>query len=189
MLSKNQRSYISDTIFAAGDVLYDPLNIDDPSYYMGDIYSILMVISTMLDMLSHSTILQKVIAYSNRAQLLRTEWISEFFNTLQTLSATVSPNADPGQEEGFACYSFVPKSSVPVKVIVLDVTQSETDGDPSTVYHGFLDQKRYDWLKNELAAGDASGQLMIIAAHIPIGVQPDGSHMEWWTNPQNAVTR
>jgi hypothetical protein len=81
----------------------------------------------------------------------------------------------------------VPKSNVPIKVIVLDDTQSETDGDTSIHGHGFLDQARWDWLKKELADGDAAGQLMIIAAHIPIGVQPDGTFMEWWTNPQNAV--
>jgi metallophosphoesterase (TIGR03768 family) len=184
-----RQSYISDTIFSAGDVLYDPLNIDDPSYYMGTIDG-----STPYGDIIHAGHVvtfnnpPKVAADPDRRSLLRTEWISEFFNTSSNPVGHGFNLVDPGQGEGFACYSFVPKSSVPVKVIVLDVTQSETDGDPSIHGHGFLDQKRYDWLKNELAAGDASGQLMIIAAHIPIGVQPDGSHMEWWTNPQNAVT-
>ncbi|GAB6143407.1 hypothetical protein JCM12294_08450 [Desulfocicer niacini] len=35
----------------------------------------------------------------------------------------------PDEEKaGFACYSFEPKSDVPLKVIVLDDTQREDDG-------------------------------------------------------------
>ncbi|MFA4850825.1 MAG: PGF-pre-PGF domain-containing protein, partial [Methanoregula sp.] len=37
--------------------------------------------------------------------------------------------------------------------------------------HGSLDQKRYDWLVNELEKGQREGKLMIISAHIPIGVR------------------
>ena len=36
---------------------------------------------------------------------------------------------------------------------------------------GGLDQTRLDWLKNELQKGQDDGQLMIIAAHIPINPQ------------------
>ena len=45
--------------------------------------------------------------------------------------------------------------------------------------HGSLDQERYDWLVSELDKGQAEGKLMIIAAHIPIGVEPAGSMMGW----------
>ena len=113
--------------------------------------------------------------------------MKEFVNTTSNPVGHGFNLVDPKQEPGFACYSFVPKSNVPVKVIVLDDTQSETDMDTSIHGHGFLDQARWDWLKKELADGDAAGQLMVIAAHIPIGVQPDGTFMEWWNNPQNAV--
>lgn len=184
-----RQSYISDTIFSTGDVLYNTENINDLAYYMGTIDG-----STPYgDIIGAGHVVSfnnppKVVADPDRRSLLRTEWISEFFNTSSNPVGHGFNLVDPGQGEGFACYSFVPKSSVPVKVIVLDVTQSETDGDSGIHGHGFLDQKRYTWLKNELAAGDAAGQLMIIAAHIPIGVQPDGSNLEWWTNPQNAVT-
>ena len=54
--------------------------------------------------------------------------------------------------------------------------------------HGFLDQQRWDWLKKELADGDAAGQLMIIAAHVPIGVDASTSELGWWNSPENAVT-
>jgi metallophosphoesterase (TIGR03768 family) len=90
---------------------------------------------------------------------------------------------------GFACYSFVPKSTVPLKVIVLDDTQREDDGSADIHGHGFLDQPRYDWLKKELAEGQAAGQLMIIAAHVPIGVEKPGSELSWWDSPRNAVTQ
>jgi 3',5'-cyclic AMP phosphodiesterase CpdA len=64
----------------------------------------------------------------------------------------------------------------------------ENDGSADIHGHGFLDQARWEWLKQELADGQAAGQLMIIAAHIPIGVEPDNSEVEWWNNPLNAVT-
>ncbi len=76
----------------------------------------------------------------------------------------------------------------PPKVIVLDDTQSDDDGSTDIHGHGFLDQVRYRWLKKELADGQAAGQLMIIATHIPIAVEPFGSEVEWWVDPQNAVT-
>ena len=51
--------------------------------------------------------------------------------------------------------------------------------------HGSLDQERYTWLVKELDKGQAEGKLMIIAAHIPIGIKLDssgiGSLMTWST--------
>ena len=91
-------------------------------------------------------------------------------------------------QNGFACYSFVPKSAIPIKVIVLDDTQRDDDGEMAIHGHGFLDQQRYDWLRAELASGDAANQLMIVAAHIPIGVEPTSSKMGWWLDSRNAVT-
>ncbi len=67
---------------------------------------------------------------------------------------------------------------------VLDDTQNdENTPDGSSNGHGSLDQERYDWLINELDSGQAEGKLMIIAAHIPIGVELSesglGSLMAW----------
>ena len=80
---------------------------------------------------------------------------------------------------------------------MLDDTQREDDGSTDIHGHGFLDAERWTWLKAELAAGDAAGQLMVIAAHIPIAVEKTANTMEgetgWWVNPdprapvQNAV--
>ena len=77
-------------------------------------------------------------------------------------------------DNDFACYSFEPKSNVPIKMIVLDDTQGNDDpvNLQSLGYgHASLDQTRYDWLIKELDKGQAEGKLMVIAAHCPIGVE------------------
>jgi metallophosphoesterase (TIGR03768 family) len=184
-----RRSYISDTILAAGDVLSNPGNINKPDYYMGVIDG-----STPNgDIRGAGPVAgfsspPKVTADPDRRSLLRTEWINEFFKTASNPVGHGFNLVPPDQPQGFACYSFVPRSTVPLKVIVLDDTQREDDGSADIHGHGFLDQARWQWLKKELADGQAAGQLMIIAAHIPIGVEPDNTELEWWNNPQNAVT-
>ncbi|MFA5399850.1 MAG: TIGR03768 family metallophosphoesterase [Dehalococcoidia bacterium] len=184
-----RQSYTSDTILAAGDVLADPRNLNKPDYYMGVIdgstpYGEIRGAGPVANFNSPP----KVVADPDRRSLLRTEWINEFFNTTSSPVGHGFNLVDPGQPEGFACYSFVPKSTIPLKVIVLDDTQREDDGSADIHGHGFLDQARWEWLKKELANGQAAGQLMIVAAHIPIGVQPDNTELEWWNSPQNAVT-
>ncbi|GFE62895.1 TIGR03768 family metallophosphoesterase [Geobacter sp. AOG2] len=183
-------SCASDEVLAIVDLLASPNNIYNtswPQYYMGVIdgstpngniikYGAVSGLSSP----------PKVVADPDRRSLASAEWVREFFNT-STRPAGHGFNLVPaGQEAGFACYSFVPKSDIPIKVIVLDNTQREDDGSISIHGHGFLDQARWDWLKAELAAGDATatdaGQLMIIAAHIPISVQKAGTWMEWFDN-------
>jgi metallophosphoesterase (TIGR03768 family) len=116
----------------------------------------------------------------NRRPLHRTEWIQEFFHTTSTPVGHGLNLVDPSMGDGFACYSFVPKSEIPLKVIVLDDTQSETDGSHDIHGHGFLDATRWNWLRAELAAGQDANQLMIIAAHVPIAVANVGTALEWW---------
>jgi metallophosphoesterase (TIGR03768 family) len=92
-----------------------------------------------------------------------TNWINEFFNTTSSPVGhgfnLVKPNNPP------ACYSFQPKSDIPIKVIVLDDTVKGSD--QPNYAAGCLDQTRLDWLTTELQAGQDNKQLMIIAAHIP----------------------
>lgn len=129
----------------------------------------------------------KVAADPNRRALLRSEWIAEFFNTTTLPKGHgfgLVPEALRRSEDGFACYSFVPRADVPLKIIVLDNTQREDDGSHDIHGHGFLDGARWKWLQDELEAGQANQQLMVIAAHIPIAVAASGSLMEWW-NPKN----
>ena len=96
----------------------------------------------------------------DRRPLLRSEWMDEFF---KTTSQPVGHgfnlvNRDTGKPEdaAFACYSFVPKADIPLKVIVLDVTQSSDDGSFDIHGHGYLDARRLEWLKAELASGQAA---------------------------------
>ncbi len=184
-----RKSYVSDTVFATGDVLADPRNIKKPDYYMGVLdgstpYGDIKYAGPVANFKNPP----KVAPDPDRRSLLRTEWIKEFFKTSSSPVGHGFNGVDPGKGKGFACYSFVPKSTLPIKVIVLDDTQREDDGSLDIHGHGFLDPERWDWLKKELAAGDAAGQLMIIAAHIPLSVEPTQSEMGWWRDPQNAVT-
>ncbi len=92
-------------------------------------------------------------------------WMTEFLTT--TSNPVGHGFTQDNLNNDFACYSFLPKSGIPIKVIVLDDT---TKGPNHPNYAlGALDQTRLDWLKYELDAGQANNQLMIIAAHIPVG--------------------
>jgi len=180
-------SLISDTVLAAGDVLYDYNSFTSPRYYMGVVDG-----STPNgDIVGAGPVEAfvsppKVVADPDRRSLARTAWMNEFFTTS---SNPPGHGFVPGDaQDGFACYSFVPKAGIPIKVIVLDDTQRDDDGEMAIHGHGFLDQRRYDWLKAELASGDAANQLMIIAAHIPIGVEPTSSKTGWSLDTRNAVT-
>jgi len=184
-----RQSYVTDEVFAAGDVLADPQQIRGRTYYMGVLdgstpYGDIKYAGPVTDFKSHP----KVAADPDRRSLSRTEWIKEFFATASNPVGHGFNLADANN--GFACYSFLPKSAIPTKVIVLDDTQGEDDNSADIHGHGFLDRARWAWLKKELADGDAAGQLMIIAAHVPIGVEVTAprSEMGWWTDPQNAVT-
>lgn len=86
-----------------------------------------------------------------------------------------SSTSDP-----LACYTFEPKSNVPVKVIVLDDTakQDEKFLDPTAdskiatnAANGSLDKVRFEWLKKQLKLAQDSGQLIIVATHIPTGMK------------------
>ena len=182
-----RQSYISDTVLTAGDVLTDPTKINSPDYYMGVLdgstaYGDIKYAGPVADFKTPP----KIIPDPDRRSLSRTEWMKEFFTTSTNPAGHGFNLIDANK--GFACYSFVPKSTVPIKVIVLDDTQREDDGSPYIHGHGFLDQARWNWLKRELADGDAAGQLMIIAAHVPINVEVARSEVGWWLDPQNAVT-
>ncbi len=104
--------------------------------------------------------LPKVAADPNRRALWIRQWMSEFFHT--TSQPVGHGFTQQMVIDGFACYSFHPVPRVPLKVIVLD------DTDKTGSAAGALDQKRYRWLINQLEAGQAADELMIICAHIPV---------------------
>jgi len=69
-----------------------------------------------------------------------------------------------------ACYWFLPKADIPIKVIVLDTAcKLDIPGKYASFYGaGWVDSARYTWLTNELNEGQVNDQLMIIACHVPI---------------------
>jgi metallophosphoesterase (TIGR03768 family) len=98
-------------------------------------------------------------------------WMNEFFNTTSTPvgHGFTQSNIDTD----FACYTFEPKTNMPIRVLVLDDTCKANVNAKVPPYYaqGCLDQRRYDWLVGELDRGQADGMLMIIAAHVPVGPQ------------------
>jgi metallophosphoesterase (TIGR03768 family) len=172
-----------DSVIKMGNILA-PNGINERSLYMGvldgstingDIIGVGPVNSTKAVVLS---------ADVNRRSLSKIEWGNEFFNTSSKPAGHGFNKTD--MAKGFACYAFEPKPGMPLKVIVLDDTQE--DGDPSTDIHGhaYLDEVRYTWLINELDKGQAEGKLMIIGAHIPVGINDPNPELGW--DPNSAVT-
>lgn len=209
-----RESYISENVWAVSDTLL--ITNPDPAEFVANFPALFSMDNLKTSPLYYAGVLDgstptgeivnagptdafstppRVAADPDRRSLLKTQWIQEFFETSTSPVGHGFNLVDSGKPEGFACYSFLPDPSVPLKVIVLDDTQSETDGSKDIHGHGYLDTTRWEWLQEELDAGQAENQLMIIAAHVPIGVGAIGSELEWWQSSkdsdaveQNAVT-
>jgi metallophosphoesterase (TIGR03768 family) len=113
----------------------------------------------------------------------RQNWMSEFFSTTSKPVGHGFSQSNISQD--FACYSFVPKSDIPIKIIVLDDTV--TGPDQENYAAGGLDQQRYDWLTGELQDGQNANQLMIVAAHVPVMPQnslTDTTPYPMWPGPE-----
>ena len=178
-----RQTYIGENIINMGDILRDPLGPRSRGFYMGaldgrtpngDVFGAGLV--------ADFTTPPKVLAADpNRRSLVKKEWMGEFFTT--TSNPVGHGFKRSNVTEDFACYSFEPKANLPIKVIVLDDTQRDEDpdlGGYKTGYgHGSLDKKRYEWLVGQLEQGQAEGKLMIIAAHVPIGVEKEDSYVGW----------
>jgi len=207
------QSYISDTVWSVSNNLLTPVTIQTPAAFpaninvtrrndsTGNYYQGVIDGTTPYGTVKYAgtfATAPKVVADPNRRSLHRTEWIQEFFNTttgpvghgfnMVTSNLNFINLVPPGERAGFACYSFIPKTNVPLKVIVLDDTQREDDGSLDIHGHGFLDATRWAWLQAELADGQLANQLMIIACHIPICVTNVGTELEWWLGDPNATT-
>ncbi len=177
--------YVGEEILKLGDIFTDPDGIKKRDYYMGALDGAtpngdIIGVGPVGDFASPP----KVKADPNRRSLRRQEWLGEFFKTSSQPVGHGFSRANI--DEDFACYSFRPNGALPIKVIVLDDTQADDDVSPapsatsSPGYgHGSLDKKRYDWLVRELDDGQDKGELIIIAAHVPIGVEPASSVTGW----------
>jgi len=173
-----RQSYIGEDLLRLGaNILLSPYSgFDERNYYMGTVdgstpYGDIIGAGPV-----SNTIAIKVAADPNRHTLSMKDWMSEFFDTSsQPLGhgfTATSTNRD------FASYSFDPKSDIPIRVIMLDDTQGANNF--TNHGNGSLDKTRYDWLKSELDQGQSEGKLMIIAAHVPIGVAGYGFGVGSW---------
>ncbi len=113
----------------------------------------------------------------NRHAITKWQMMKEFSTTSSTPKGHGfnQPNLFNG------CYSFEPKSDLPLKVIVLDDTMEDNDKPPFGIGYGCgsLGNGRFEWLVRQLQLGQKEGKLMIVAAHIPIGVEPPKSMLGW----------
>lgn len=202
-------SYVDDKVLAMPNSLAlasNVYNVSGPLYYMGvidggDQYGDIIKDGPLESFAQAPTIIPDV----KRRSLTKIEWTQEFFNTTSQPKGHGFDLVPEGKTSDFGCYSFKPKSELPIKIIVLDNNQLEDDDDPSIHGRGFLDQERWQWLQDELQVGTDNDELMIIACHIPIAVMPykrastdvngiqKDTYMDWYKNTrggtaQNAVT-
>ncbi len=174
-----KQAYVGEDILKMGDI-FMPGGINRRDYYMG----VLDGRTPYGDVVGagpvDTTNPPKIAADPARRSLSRKEWMQEFFTTSSQPAGHGFSQANVDND--FACYSFEPKPNIPVKVIMLDDTQKDEDPDLHGYGHGTLDKERYEWLVKELDQGQAEGKLMIIAAHVPIGVEGPESLLGWFSN-------
>jgi len=170
-----REALISENILQVGNIFSDVNAMEKSNYSTGTLDG-----STLYGTIIGSGVvaqmgtIPKIPADPKRHAVSTSELINEFSNTTTLPVGHGFIQDDPNNVFG-ACYSFEPKSDLPLKVIVLDDTEDETDlPGPSLIYgYGSLANGRTEWLINQLKAGQDEGKLMIIAAHIPIGVATD----------------
>ena len=183
-----RENYVGDEILRLGDIFADPVekSFDERTYCMGTVDGSTGYGSIIGAGPASTTDAIAVVADPNRHSLNMKHWMSEF---LDTSSSPVGHGFTLANiESDFASYSFDPKPNLPLKVIMLDDTQSERDPHLPNYGNGSLDKARYHWLIGELDKGQAEGKLMIIAAHVPIGVLPFGSGKTGSWGPDSYLT-
>jgi metallophosphoesterase (TIGR03768 family) len=163
-----RQSYTNNTVLLLGDLVTQGL--DSRAEYLGVVngstpYGNVIGAGPVTNYIAGGvTNAPTVAADPNRYSLTRSNWMREFFTTA---SQPVGHGFSPANiTNDLACYSFVPKANLPLKVIVLDDTMSDTNFDFNG--QGGLDDTHFNWLTNELQLGQDADQLIIIAAHIPI---------------------
>jgi metallophosphoesterase (TIGR03768 family) len=180
--SKVQNALIGDSILRLGNIFTDPDAMNGSKYSVGTLdgstqYGTIIGAGKADTMGTIPTITPDP---DRHAILTITDWINEFNKSTSLPAGHGFVQSEQANVFG-ACYSFKPKSNLPLRVIVLDNTQdaSEAPYEEGIYGHGELNNGRYTWLMNQLQAGQDLNELMIISAHIPIGVEPNGSPMDW----------
>lgn len=165
-----KKAMAGDEVLNVGNVLTDP-NLDHRGFYTGVVDGAMALQKVVFagPEAGFSTP-PKIAANPDRRWLGRSDWIGSFFNT--TSRPVGHGFTRDSVTTGFACYTFEPKAGLPLRIIVLDDTEKDDGkfGKNASGASGSLDKERYDWLVKELDRGQTDGKLMIVAAHVPIGV-------------------
>lgn len=186
--TKTQNAHVGGTILDMGDNPASPNSVEDTGFYMGvvdgsTIYGNVIGDGPEGDFPTPPTVVADINRHSlASATSTTTAWMQEFFNT--SSNPIGHGFTQSNLASGMACYSFVPKSDIPIKLIVLDDTVKGPD--QANYAAGALDDARYNWLVGELQAGQAANQLMVICAHVPIKPQTsltDTSPYPMWPGP------
>ena len=173
------RTRVGEDILNLGNIIIDsikgnpPLGPDTRGYYMGSLDGRTMNgdIIGVGPQEEYTTPPKIPAADPSRRSVTRSEFMRQY---LKTTSLPAGHGFSlKNINDNFASYAVVPKSNLPLKLIVLDLTQSDDEPNVRCYAHLSIDKPRYEWLVNELETGQKEGQLMIIAAHGPIGVAPD----------------
>jgi metallophosphoesterase (TIGR03768 family) len=183
MNDKIRQAMTGSTILQLGNIFNDADAMNKSTYSMGTmdgstLYGDIIGSGAVASM----TTIPTVAPDPNRRAVTTTEWMNEFSNSTTLPVGHGFIQSNPMNKFG-ACYSFEPKPNVPLKVIVLDDTEDESDAPgPSRIYgYGSLGNGRYNWLVSQLQAGQNEGKLMVVAAHVPIGVA-SGTPLGWYNN-------
>jgi len=186
--SKTFNAHIANTILDMGYTSNPIEGMAETGYYMGVIdgttpYGNVIGDGPEGDFPNPPTIVADASRYSLATSTsTTTAWMREFFNT--SSNPVGHGFSQSNLASGMACYSFVPKSDIPIKFIVLDDTVKGPDN--ANYAAGALDDDRYNWLVGELDAGQAANQLMVICAHVPILPQTsltDPTPYPMWPGP------
>ena len=177
-----RQSHVGRDILDMGNPFTDPHGSDSRGFYMGSVDGAtpngeIIGVGPAAGFAAPPKVAD---ADPDRRSLSKKEWMGQFLRSTSRPSGHGFTQANVDKD--FACYSFEPKSGLPLKVIVLDNTQRDDAPNVGGYGHSSLDKERYDWLVSELDQGQAEGKLMIIAAHMPIGVELPGSYGGWSIN-------
>ena len=150
--------------FTNADILYfsgDYMGTIDGSTPYGDVIDVGSATNFVVGGVTNTP---QIAPDTNRYALTTSNWMHEFFNTSSKPVGHGFNQANLTND--FPCYSFEPKTNLPIKVMVIEDTMTDQDYDPKG--QGGLDANQLAWLTHELDKGQAHDQLMIIAAHEPI---------------------
>ncbi len=187
--TKTRNAHVAGTIIDMGDNPASPDSVNDTGYYMGVVNGLtpfgnIYGAGPEGDFQAPPAIVADANRRTLATDISTTQaWMQEFFNT--TSQPIGHGFTQSNLDKDSACYSFVPKSDIPIKFIVLDDTVKGADQPDYAA--GALDDARYQWLIGELQAGQAANQLMVIAAHVPIKPQnslTDTAPFPMWPGPE-----